>query len=257
MERIKKLNMYQKCILVLLAAMFVVFTSVYYMVSGKYGFEYKGAIMVPSYENGTTVYAGRVKRKDALFTVTEDKAVTFRYGDKTYGPYTAVEDPAAIPKNFMDINSLVGVELRDRDKVIFRGGVLTVGGMDSDFILIDGEGMPEDFGITYSDGYNTYDGDGNIIDEMEPSATDILKLMSGPELTSRGDWEMWFGGVLLSVIMSISILFADELFRWNLSFQIRNVEQAEPSDWEIAGRYIGWTAFTMIVLVAYIVGLIL
>jgi hypothetical protein len=54
---------------------------------------------------------------------------------------------------------------------------------------------------------------------------------------------------------AVSILFADELFRWNLAFQIRNADRAEPSDWEIAGRYIGWTALTIMALVLYVMGL--
>ena len=47
----------------------------------------------------------------------------------------------------------------------------------------------------------------------------------------------------------------DELFRWNLAFQIRNVENAEPSDWEIAGRYSGWTGMVIMALVIFIMGL--
>ena len=150
---------------------------------------------------------------------------------------------------------MTGVELREGDKVIFRGAVIPDSGINSELILIDEEGFPEGFDITFSDGYNTYDGDGNIIDEMKPSATAIIELMSEPELTSNGDWQIWFYSVVLSVITAVSILFVDELFRWNLSFQIRNAERAEPSEWEIAGRYIGWTAFTVISFVAYVVGL--
>ena len=51
------------------------------------------------------------------------------------------------------------------------------------------------------------------------------------------------------------MLFADELFRWNLAFQIRNVDHAEPSEWEIASRYLGWTVLTIMALVLYIMGL--
>ena len=257
MERIKKLNMYQKGILILLAAMFVIFTAAYFIVSSKVGFRYNDAILQPRYDNGITVYEGRIKRKDAVFTVTEDKVVTFTYGDKIYGPYTAVEDPTAIPKDFEHKKNMTGVELREGNKVVFRGAVIPDSGINSDLMLIDEEGFPEGFDITFSDGYNTYDGDGNIVDEMKPSATAIIELMSEPELTSNGDWQIWFYSVVLSVIIAVSILFVDELFRWNLSFQIRNVDRAEPSEWEIAGRYIGWTAFTIMALVFYSVGLTL
>lgn len=51
------------------------------------------------------------------------------------------------------------------------------------------------------------------------------------------------------------MLFADELFRWNASFLIRNAEDAEPSDWEIAGRYITWTVLPVMAAVIFILGL--
>ena len=90
---------------------------------------------------------------------------------------------------------------------------------------------------------------------MEPSVSTILKLMKNPELTHKGEGFAWFGAVLICVLNAISILFADELFRWNLSFQIRNADGAEPSDFEIAGRYIGWTAMTIAALAIFIIGL--
>lgn len=70
---------------------------------------------------------------------------------------------------------------------------------------------------------------GFVLDRMEPSASTIY--------------------------VALTMLFADELFRWNLSFQIRNVENVEPSDWEIAQRYIVWTVMTIMALVLFIMGL--
>ena len=54
---------------------------------------------------------------------------------------------------------------------------------------------------------------------------------------------------------AVSILYADELFRWDLSFQIQNAETAEPSEWEMMKRYLSWTVLTIMLLVLYIVGL--
>ena len=88
--------------------------------------------------------------------------------------------------------------------------------------------------------------------ESRGTKSTILELMNDPELTHKGEW---FGAVFICVLNTISILFADELFRWNLAFRIRNVDYAEPSDWEIAGRYIGWTVLTIMALVFFIIGL--
>ena len=38
-------------------------------------------------------------------------------------------------------------------------------------------------------------------------------------------------------------------------FSIRNAEHAEPSEWEMAGRYIGWTLAPILALATYAIGL--
>ena len=100
-----------------------------------------------------------------------------------------------------------------------------------------------------------YDADGNEIDQMEPTAKMILQLTGEPELESKGDWIAWLSAVGISLMAAVSILFADELFRWNLRWVIRDFERAEPSEWEIASRYIGWTVIAVAALAIYIMGL--
>ena len=53
----------------------------------------------------------------------------------------------------------------------------------------------------------------------------------------------------------MTILFADELFRFQLWFQIRSPERAEPSDWELFSRYAAWTALPLASLVIFLLGL--
>ena len=250
MERIKNLDRYQKGILLLLIAMLVIFTVAYFVTSSRVGFEYMDSILRPSDENGATVYSGSIHGKRASFTVTADKIVTFQYGDKFYGPYTAKEAPAAVPngKEYM-----TGVEICQGGEIFFRGGVFRSG---EDLILFDEDGGYNSLTITavMNDG-TVVDCEGNVIDQMAPSAATILNLMDGPELTSKGEWIAWFLGLFVSIATAVSILFADELFRWNLAFQIRNVDHAEPSDWELTGRYIGWTILPIMALGIYIMGL--
>lgn len=256
MERIKQLNRYQKGILLLLIAMIVIFGVIYSVVLSQVGFLYMDKILQSSEENGNTVYSGTIKGQESSFVVTPEKEVTFHYGDKVYGPYTAKEDPTAIPEDNDFGAHLTGIEVKDGDEIIFRGGIFKLGDTDSYWMLINEDGTNESFviSVVMNDG-TIVDGDGNVVDEMEPSVSTILELMDGPELTSKGEWAAWFLGIFVSAVTAVSILFADELFRWNLAFQIRNADHAEPSEWEIAGRYIGWTALTIMALVIYIMGL--
>lgn len=253
MEKIRSLNHYQKGVLVFMLAMVLIFAVVYPSTIARVGYRYNDAILVPTQENGDTLYSGKIQGQQACFIVSDHNTVVFHHGDKTYGPYTVKEDAAAIPKDREMASYMTGVEIRQGDKLLFRGGALESG--DS-WWLFNEDGSLDNFGFSYvtSDGMQR-DENGNVIDPMEPSATTVLELVNGPELTHKGEWEAWFGAVFVCVLNALSILFVDELFRWNLAFQIRNVENAEPSDWEIAGRYIGWTVMTIMAFVLFIMGL--
>lgn len=243
MARVKVLGRYQKILLLLMAVMILAFTIIYPIVTARSGFLYEDTILVPSEEDGCTVYSGKIYETAATFTVSADKTVIFQYGNTVYGPYTVKEDPTAIPKDSDLQTQMTGIELRCGGEIVFRGGVVNSGDWrmlyneDGSFDLL------RSITATMSDG------------TMEPSVSTILDLTDGPALTHKGTWLGWFGGVLICVIAALAMLFADELFRWNASFLVRNAEEAEPSDWEIAGRYITWTALPVMAAVIFILGL--
>lgn len=252
MEKIKSLNRYQKGVLLFMIAMSLIFAVVYPITISRVGFEYKDKILTPGQENGSMVYSGKIHGQQAHFTVSEDKTVVFQYGDKTYGPYTAKEDPTAIPKDEEMEETMIGVELRQGEDILFRGGVVNRGDYRW---LYNEDGTPESIGITFTTSNGIMDENGKVIDPMEPSVSTILDLMDNPNLTHKGVWFAWFGAVFVCILNTFYILFADELFRWNLTFHIRNADHAEPSDWEIAGRYISWTVMSIMALVIFIMGL--
>lgn len=253
MQRIKDLNYYQKGILIITIAMALVFAVIYPKTISRVGYRYNDAILVQTQENGNTLYSGTIKGKEACFTVSNN-TVLLQYGDKTYGTYTVNEDPTAIPEKDDLKSSMTGIEVLEGDTVIFRGGVLDVG----DFYWLYNEDgtMDNMIGISYttSDGIER-DENGNPIDRMKPTVSTIYELINNPELTHKGEGLAWFGAVFISILNVVSILFADELFRFILSFRVRDAYSAEPSEWEVAGRYIGWTVITIMVLVIYITGL--
>lgn len=254
MQRIRDLNNYQKGILLILLALAVVFAFIYSAVTSRVGFLYKDEILIPSTLDGNTVYSGTVSDGECVFTVTPDKTVTLRCGGKIYGPYTAVEDSTAVPAEYASSSNCIGIELRDNNKLLFRGAVLPQHG--SGFHLIDEKGdlFGFDVVVTMSDGTQV-DGFGNAVDSREPSVYTVLSLMGQPELTHKGSWSIWFMGLFLCIITAVSILFADELFRFHLIFRVQDPNSVEPSDWEIASRYISWTIMPILILIQFITGL--
>jgi len=247
MDRIKRLSTYHKIVLIVIAVMVIVFSILYPVAISKKGFEYNNSILIPSNETGNTIYSGKIQKVPVSFTVSPNKTVDFRYGEKYYGPYYIKEDPTAIAKDIPEMfpgTKIVGFELYCADKRIFRGCKV---GLGSDFLLFDENGKRDlDIKIVFEDG---------TTNQIEPTVFDILSIMDGPTLTHKGNGTAWFDGTVLCVVTALLILFADELFHLSIGFRVADPDNAEPSDWELAGRYIGATLLPIIALVFYIMGL--
>jgi len=252
-ERVKALGKYQKTVLLFMIFMVLAFTVIYPVTAARVGFLHKNVILVPTQKDGNTIYSGEIQGKPASFTVSAHQEVTFQYGDKVYGPYTAKEDPTAIPKDHDTASSMTGVEILCGSEIFFRGVVSKI---EDFWWLINEDGTSANVYVEGSAGNGMMtDENGNVIDPMEPSLSTILDMMAGPELTHKGIWIAWFVGVLLCLITAVSILFAHELFRLSMTFRLRNPENAEPSLWEIACRYIVWTLQPICAMVLFIIGL--
>ncbi len=252
MKRIKSLDRYQKGILIVLATMIVVFCGVYAYVTSQIGYIYKDALLKPSQQDGNTVYSGKIDGKEAEFTVTADREITFRLGDKVYGPYTVKEDPTAKPE---DHPLSTGYEIKNGDEILFRGGAYRNDPKSDNWALYNEDGTINNYlwGITV--GGVTTDGNGKEVDKNEPHLGNLLTLYQHPELANQGDWRFFALCVFLSIVVAITVLFADELFRFKISFRIRNAMFAEPSEWAIFIRQLSWLIVTIVILVLYINGL--
>ena len=71
----------------------------------------------------------------------------------------------------------------------------------------------------------------------------------GSERTHKVVGLAWFGGVFLSALAAMTILYANE------SFHIQDVDRAEPSEWELGSRYLEWILFPVLALPTFIMGL--
>lgn len=246
MERFKTLDYRQKWIFLIMGVLVLVFSILYPVTLSRVGYSYRDAILVPREAEGTTVYSGKIQGEAASFTVTQGKTVTFQYEDFTYGPYTVKEDPQAAPESGDLADALSGVEIWRQGSRLFRGGAQKLD--QHGWLLYYENGEPYGLEIKITTG-------GNSAAQMEPSLATILDLAMGPELTHKGHWLPWFLGILLCVVNAVSILYADELFRFWLSFRIESPELAEPTDLEITGRYFGWGAMLIGIFVVFVIGL--
>ena len=247
MERFKTLDYRQKWIFLIMGVMVLVFTILYPVTLSRVGYSYRDAILVPHEAEGTTVYSGKIQGEAASFTVTQDKTVTFQYGDFTYGPYTVKENPQAAPESGDLADSLSGVEIWRQDSRLFRGGVQKL--EQKGWLLYNDNGTLShiETEIIFSGKYSD--------EQLAHTLDTIVDLRSGKELRYKGTGPAWSLGILLCVVNAVSILYADELFRFWLSFRIESPELAEPTDLEITGRYFGWGAMLIGIFVVFVIGL--
>lgn len=246
-DRLKKIL---PIVLIVIAA---VFSALYFFIGRRYGVEYQDALYFLNSERGATVYSAKVDGQSASFTVEKD-TVTYRWGDTVYGPYTIRKDPTAAPGGEWEYLDLIGVEIREEDSILFRGGYA-----DDLFLFIREDGKPESsslFHVTYNG--VEHDADGNVVDLHRPSLSTIIRFSQLPKADAhRGSLMYWFFGLLTAGIAALLLKFDDTLFRWDLSFRIRNPEYAEPSDWEIFSRIFSWIVFTLLSLGLFIAGLVI
>lgn len=251
MNRIKKLDLNQKIILVILIILFLVFTVIYSINGSKVGYLHAGEILVPSHENNNTVYRGKIQKEPAAIAVTSENVVTFQCGDKLYGPYSLREDPSAVDD---EKTYLTGIEILEGAQILFRGGFYRSGENGQNYVLLNENGNIEISIVASSNGI-LVDSDGNEIDPLCLSSAQIVELIYGPELVNKVEWYPWFCAVFISIITIVSILFADELFHLRFSFRVRDPDLVEPSDFELASRWFAWIILPLFALSFYIVGL--
>lgn len=62
-------------------------------------------------------------------------------------------------------------------------------------------------------------------------------------------------GILLCIINAVSVLYADELFRWKLRGRMAEPEKAIPSKTELGSRWVGWFICTGVSILLFVLGL--
>lgn len=247
-ERWRELSLFQRVLLVILAAMILGFGVATPIMSIRKGIEYRDTLLYFTQEGEVRRYAGRVDGKRTEFTVTPGGTVEYRWGEEVYGSYQVVEAPSAAPKSYT-----TGLEIYQGEKMLFRGGF-----MDGGWPILYGEdGEPfELLSITYgtSDG-KVYDSNGKELtprDLHEPGLGTVAKLaLREPELTHRGSFALYLLVTLLAVFNMFQICFPGLMFRWSIMWHVRDPYAAEPSDFYVAMEKIEWVVLTGVAAVLY------
>ena len=253
-----EMDLYRRILLAVMLAEIFGFLIANVIVVNRPGLEYGDALLYPSTEGELQVYEGKLDGESARFTVSPEGEISYQWGEFSYGPYQVTVDPAAFPETLGEHDGKynIGLEISQGGAVLFRGGYRP----GDTLSLWDESGKPL-WGIRVSASMSngTVIGeDGRVIspeEQHEPSLAALVRVVLNPELTHRGNLLLWMACTLLALFNLFQICFPHFFFRLSLWGHVRNIDDAEPSDWYIAMENIEWAVLAMVCLALYAMGL--
>lgn len=225
MKNWRSLERLQQVLLVIIAAMFVLFTMLYPILNTRKGVAWRDTLLLRTQAGENTVYTGRIREQKAVFTVSPGGVVSCMWDGAEGETYTVVPDETAAPEDSLWPER--GVEIRRGDEAIFRGDWGPIAHAN-DIVLRGG---------SYSDDMRL-----------------AVLLTQSPVLTSRGSWALYGGGAGLSLLALALILLSEPLFQLRMAFRVRDPYGVEPSAWGLLSRRLLWIFLTGCALACYIWG---
>lgn len=244
MEKWKEMAGSRRVLLIILAAMAVGFTVIYAATGLRSGIQYRNSFLPRTEQEGNIVYSGTVKMKDTSFTVTPQGQVILQVGENTFGPFTVIEDDTVPFGREGDWK----VAISKGDELIFRGIIRKI---SDEYWMMEAEGEmwhgDSPFYIGSDSTYGTK--------EWKDLPYNLMaRLVVDPPIILRGNWEFYWFGLLITALNAVTVIWEDKLFRFHMSFRVRDVERVEPSDWELTSRWLSWVSMTLIALFVFCMG---
>ncbi len=240
MEKLREKGRGQQIMLIIQLLMLLIFIPLFMTVGKQSVLSWHNGWMRAENVGDSVVYSGRGEHKGKSFTVTGD-TVEYRLEGELIHTYTVAEAPDAIPDNkSLNITGsgsklMKGFEISRDGESIMRGAYIP----NSVSYY-----HPETGGI---ETYKNY--------EAPEEAKGIFHMLVMQETEPRGNLQIFAMAIFICIVNALSIYFVDELFRFNLSFAIKNAERAEPSDWELFTRWVGWVLLSGTALASFIVSI--
>ena len=241
-----EMSLYRRVLLIVMAVEILAFFFATLVMINRPGLEYQDAMLYPSTEGDFQIYQGTVDGETARFAVSPEWEVSYQWGEYSYGPYQIWEDATAVPNGY---EGSQGIEIRLGDEVLFRGCYLP----SSTPSLIQEDGEPV-WGLRYSvsTGADTVIvADGREAERHTPDLSAVARVALEPELTHRGSMGLYLTVTLLALFNIIQICFPHLFFRLSLLGRVRNIDDAEPSDFYIVTEQIEWVVLALACLLLY------
>ena len=247
----KTRSKFQKVMLLVFAAMLLVFSVLLAITRAHKGVEFEDALLDVAEFANKTHYFGWAHDEYVEIIVTRDGSittVTYRIGARSEDVYTVETGLPAVKTSFN--RYLPGIRISRGASVVFEGGWdadysddFFIGGM-----LYDQNGDPTATRLVEL--HDTIAGD--YWYDWQPSLSSVLYFTRGAELTARGDVRLFAMALVLLGMAAVLTAFPTELFQLKYRWDVKD---PEPTDFYYGMTYLAAILFACFALGAFIVAL--
>lgn len=235
---------FQKIILLILAAMIVIFGVLNVVSLSRDGVEFEETLLHCMEGEKTSVYYGKAHGEDVEITVTHVSdtltEVVYVIGDR-------IRDVCALETGLTEIRTEHGslveqIRITKNDRILFEGGR----DPEQEFGWYDKNGQWDSTMIfsvrTYSSGQDYWD-------RYETTAGSVLAFANGPELVHRGSIGLYILMVFLTLLLMLDVAYPLVLFKLQHCCDVRD---PEPSDFYLVMQKVAWVIYPLLLLAGYI-----
>ena len=240
-------TLYQKIVLVILAAMIVVFGVITAVNQSNHGIRFGGGFLRKEETTDADCFIGQVNEEQVTIlrwygNENDTRTITLRVGERIHDTYTVYLGEPMIPLDEIAVTALQvsTVRITNNETAIFEGGYQESSGL---FFTAEGEwpGLNLDVKIHVSgaDPWENY----------TMTKGQLVQLALAPELIDRGDWRLYGIMVLFTLVTMVDVAFPNTLFRWR---HRRWVKDPEPTDDYMSMQHLAWMIALPVLLAFYI-----
>ena len=244
----EKRSVLQKVVLISVAAMAVLFGILTLISHVRKGVEFEGGLLRRTETEESVIYNGKVQGERVKITVTDcpdeqRTAAEVQVGDRVRDE--GVVETGLPPIQADQLGPVEHIRITRNGQLLFEGGYTA----EHDMGWYDLEGNWDPFTMSVS--YSSTAGD-DYWEHYETDRGTILSFARGPQLVSRGSWELYFAMLLLSALLALDAAFPLVIFHWQ---HMCDVKDPEPSDFYLGMQRAGWCVYPFLILIGYIIAL--
>ena len=235
----------QKTVLLVLAAMALVFAILTGISRTRPGVIFDGALLRPVEMADTVSYTGEIYGQDVTISVRRESDTVTTVTCAAGGQEDVYRleyplDPITVAEGYRQGEKVDGIRVSKNSQLIFSGGYdprEAYGWYDSDGRWDSGLSVEWDTAPTGETHALTLD------------ERNVMSFASGPDLVARGSWGAYVLVVLFSALLALDVAFPMTLFRLQHMCDVRD---PQPTDFYLTVQRLGWVVYPFLLGAGYL-----